>query len=97
MLVGYLPYDVIEDDGDSLADEFDKLSLEEKEGNIYLDLRKLDDFTVEDPIYVPPPFFPDFVSEEAQDLINCLMEPSPKKRLSISEVKEHAWFKKWCS
>ena len=97
MLVGYLPYDVIEDDGDSLAGEFDKLSVEEKEDNIYLDLRKLDDFTVEDPIYVPPPFFPDFVSEEAQNLINGLMEPSPKKRLSISEVKEHAWFKRWCS
>jgi serine/threonine protein kinase len=59
-----------------------------------LDLRKLDDQSADEPFYIPPPIFPEFLSEEAQDLILRMMEPSLEKRISLSEAKKHAWLEK---
>ena len=100
ILVGYLPYEVIEnrddDDDDSLNASFDKLSLDDDTFRPpLLDLRKLDDQSSDAPFYIPPPIFPDFVSPEAQDLISRLMEPSPEKRMTLAEAKDHAWFRKY--
>jgi len=59
-----------------------------------LDLRKLNDVTSNEPFYIPPPIFVDDVSEEAQDLILRLMEPSVYKRITLQEAKNHEWFQK---
>ena len=92
ILVGYLPYEVIQKDGDSiLLQELD----EERLQHPVLDLRNLDDQTSEELFYIPPPIFPDFLSEEAQDLILQLTDPLPEKRISIEKAKEHAWFQKF--
>jgi len=101
MLVGYLPYEVLDhkDEDDSLLAGFDKLHLEEDTENDafkipVLDIRKLDDCNDKEPFYVPPPIFPDFVSPEAQDLIYSLMEPSVDNRISLADTKKHPWFLK---
>lgn len=99
ILVGYLPYEVIEE-GTENAEEcllagFDKLGIDD---DIFrppaVDLRKLDDLSADELLYIPRPIFPSFVSDEAQDLILRLMEPNMEKRISISEAKEHLWLQK---
>lgn len=107
MLVGYSPYKVIGDDTDGNPDEdsfldgFDNLFIDDndvEDDTIFkppvLDLRNLDDPTSEEPFYMPPPIFPDFVSEEAQDFIMRLMEPNLEERATIDEAKKHSWFQK---
>ena len=112
ILVGYLPYEVIENKTNNSGIEedleldkaFEKLTVasEEEEslgsgsglGLPILDLRKLDDTTSDEPFYVPPPIFPDFVSADARDLISRLMEPEPTTRLSLCQVREHPWLKR---
>lgn len=32
-------------------------------------------------------------SAEAKDLINRMIQPTPYKRITISEIKDHPWFK----
>ena len=107
MVVGYLPYEVLDDrddfdDDDSLVDGFDKLGLEDdSDDDLFkppiLDLRKLFDQTAGEPIYIPPPIFPDFVTKSCQDLIQRLAEPNVDKRISISEAKNHPWIVKHLS
>jgi len=102
ILVGYLPYEVVEDDEDAaLFEKMGKLSLEdgnEEETDAFdppiLDLRKLNDHDSEEPFYFPPPIFPEYVSDEARDLVSRLMEPSPEKRISVGDAKSHPWFVK---
>lgn len=36
---------------------------------------------------------PNFISEEAKDLICRLLQPLPIKRMKLSEIKDHQWFK----
>ncbi|CAI2376707.1 unnamed protein product [Moneuplotes crassus] len=36
---------------------------------------------------------PDFISKEAQDIIVKILNTDPEKRLSVEEIKNHAWFK----
>jgi len=60
-----------------------------------LDLRKLDDTSSVEPFYIPPPIFVEEVTEEAQDLILRLMEPSASKRITLEEAKRHQWFQKF--
>jgi serine/threonine protein kinase len=59
-----------------------------------LDLRKLNDITSDKPFYIPPPIFLEAISDEAQDLIMRLMEPSLSKRITLEEAKNHGWFQK---
>ena len=59
-----------------------------------LDLRKLNDVNSDQPFYIPPPIFIEEISEEAQDLIMRLMEPSASKRITLEEAKDHEWFQK---
>jgi len=100
MLVGYLPYEVLnnddaEDDENSLIASLEQLGIDDNDDEFrppILDLRKLDDQTADEPFYIPPPVFPDFVSGEAQDLISRLMEPCLEDRISLSEAKGHPWF-----
>ena len=37
-------------------------------------------------------YMPNYLSPEAKDLINKLLQPVPLKRISIKEIKEHSWF-----
>ena len=107
MLFGYLPYEVIEDKEensedsstctDALVAGFANATLEDDplEGDFpVLDLRKLNDKTSNEPFYIPPPIFDEEISEEAEDLIMGLMEPSRDLRITLSEAKKHPWFKK---
>lgn len=107
MLVGCLPYKILDDKSevvtaedrneDSFLDDFDKLGInEESEKNTFkppvLDLRKLDDFTTDEPFCVPPPLFINgVVSSEAHDLILLMLEPKVDQRISLAEVKKHPW------
>jgi aurora kinase, other len=96
-LVGYLPYEVIQDDNDSIIAQLLENQNEDDFPSPILDLRKLDDNNTDDdePFYIPPPIFPEFVSEEAQDLITRMMDPVPDNRISLADAKEHAWFQKY--
>ena len=35
---------------------------------------------------------PTFVSEEAKDLIGCILNTDPEKRYKIEEIRKHPWF-----
>ena len=35
---------------------------------------------------------PKFVSEEAKDLISCILNTDPQKRYTIEQIREHPWF-----
>lgn len=39
-------------------------------------------------------YMPNYISDEAKDLINRLLQPLPMKRIKLSEIKEHPWFKR---
>lgn len=39
-------------------------------------------------------YMPNYISDEAKDLITKLLQPLPLKRITISEIKEHPWFRK---
>ena len=99
MVLGYLPYEVIQDDNnedfDSLLDGFDKLglddSIEDQFKSPVLDIRNLENDTEGEPIYIPPPIFPDFISAECQDLMQRMAEPIVDDRITISEIKKHPW------
>lgn len=41
--------------------------------------------------------FPSFLSAEVKDLISKLLKKDPKKRMKISDVKNHIWIKKYNS
>ena len=74
-------------------------NVEEEEESIdygypVLDLRKLNDVTSDKPFYIPPPIFMEEISEEAEDLIMRLMEPSLANRITLEEAKDHEWFQK---
>jgi serine/threonine protein kinase len=86
-LTGYLPYQVIQDD----EDYYDVLEDRLAEDPI-LDLRNLDNCTTDDPVYVPPPILPDFLSPDACDLIERLMAANPDDRISLEEAMQHRWF-----
>merc|ERR1712166_1676197 len=98
MLMGYLPYEVLEantaNDDDEDADDQDDDNDSEYgvSGYPVLDLRKLSDITSDKPFYIPPPIFMEEISDEAQDLIMRLMEPSLSKRITLEEVNNHEWF-----
>ena len=100
MLMGYLPYEVLEanttndDDEDTDDQDDDNDSEYGDSGYPVLDLRKLNDITSDKPFYIPPPIFMEDISDEAQDLIMRLMEPSLSKRITLEEVKNHEWFQK---
>lgn len=93
LLVGYLPYEVIQKDGDSIL--FQEIDKERDFLSPVLDLRTLDDHTLDEAFYIPPPIFPGFVSEEAQDLIMRLTELVPEDRISLEAAKCHPWFQKF--
>lgn len=38
--------------------------------------------------------FPDFIDEDARDLINSFLQRDPTKRISLDQVKNHPWIKK---
>lgn len=118
MLLGYLPYEVLEADPegnqaedennscvDAIANQLKGLSVDENRndkettdfGYPVLDLRKLNDASSDEPFYIPPPIFVEEISEEAQDLILSLMEPSASKRITLEEAKQHKWFAKCLS
>lgn len=35
---------------------------------------------------------PNYISEEAQDLIMRMLQPNPVKRMNMKELREHDWF-----
>lgn len=35
---------------------------------------------------------PNFVSEEAKDLITCILNTDPEKRYKIDDIRKHSWF-----
>ncbi len=39
-------------------------------------------------------YMPNFISADVQDLINRMLQPNPVKRMTISEIKAHPWYKK---
>jgi serine/threonine protein kinase len=96
MLEGVLPYIVREAPNmhtescgpDSIYDSDDE------ELFPVLDLRKLHDMSSEEPFYVPPPLFLAEISEDAEDLVTRLMDPSASERISLAEAKDHPWLKK---
>ena len=88
MLVGYIPYQVVQNDQD-----YEDLIEDGLGDEPILDLRQLNDYTLEDPIYVPPPIFRESMSDEAQDLIERLMQARPEDRITLEEAQEHPWFR----
>ncbi|KAG7348966.1 serine/threonine protein kinase [Nitzschia inconspicua] len=86
-LTGYMPYQLVENDQD-----YEELWANGRENEPILDLRQLDDWTVEETIYIPPPVFPDHVSEEAQNLIERMMRTRPDDRITLEQAREHPWF-----
>ena len=89
--------EVPNDDGlGSLLDRLGKVAIGDNDPDDafvppVLDLRKLNDVNAKEPVYVPPPIFPDFLSEEAQDLIQQLLEPCADDRISLEEALRHPW------
>mmetsp|Transcript_14891 Transcript_14891/g.22740 ORF Transcript_14891/g.22740 Transcript_14891/m.22740 type:complete len:144 (+) Transcript_14891:3-434(+) len=94
MLCGYLPYKVIKE-GQYLDEGEDDIDAYIDEGYPILDLRTLNDYTSDEPFYIPPPIFTEEISEDGQDLVLRLMEPSIEKRITIAEVKDHPWLKRY--
>jgi len=100
MLVGDLPFYLIENDednkaADSLQALFGKLTLGDEPSGFNparLDVRKLNEFSSKELFVLPPISFPDSMSNGARDLISRLMEPNRENRISISEALEHVWF-----
>ncbi|KAL3912242.1 MAG: hypothetical protein SGARI_001264 [Bacillariaceae sp.] len=88
-LVGYLPYQVVNTDEDYYELLEDRLNDEP-----ILDLRNIDDCTGEEPIYVPPPIFPEFLSPDACDLIERMVAANPDDRIDLDEAMQHPWFQK---
>jgi serine/threonine protein kinase len=39
-------------------------------------------------------YMPNYISDDAKDLITRLLQPLPMKRMTIGEIKEHPWFTK---
>ena len=37
---------------------------------------------------------PDWLSPGAQELLRMILEPDPKKRINMAEIKTHQWFRK---
>ena len=37
---------------------------------------------------------PNYISDDAKDLIARLLQPLPIKRMTIGEIKNHPWFQK---
>lgn len=37
---------------------------------------------------------PSFLSEEAKDLINCILQPDPLQRYTIEDIRAHPWYNK---
>jgi 5'-AMP-activated protein kinase catalytic alpha subunit len=35
---------------------------------------------------------PSFISEEAQDLLNLILNPDPAQRFTITDIRAHPWF-----
>ena len=52
-------------------------------------LRMLNNLQSDEPFEVPCPIFIEEMPEEAQDLIERLMEPNAENRISIHEAKSH--------
>ena len=110
LLVGHIPFEVIEDDED-YADYLivsgmskigiGKYSNNEEDENIIrppvLDLRKLNDLGPVDvaPFVFPTLKFPAFICEEAKDLLTGLMEPCADKRMTLDEARAHEWLAKF--
>jgi len=38
-------------------------------------------------------YMPNYISDEAKDLISRLLQPLPIKRIKLDEIKSHPWFK----
>jgi serine/threonine protein kinase len=36
-------------------------------------------------------WMPSFLSDDAKDLINRMLQPDPVKRINIKDIKEHPW------
>ncbi|CAJ1940530.1 unnamed protein product [Cylindrotheca closterium] len=97
MLEGVLPYIVWEAPKMNLESSVPAPIYDSDDEELFpiLDLRKLFDMSSEEPFYVPPPLFLAEISEEAEDLVTRLMEPSASERISLSEAKDHPWLKKF--
>jgi serine/threonine protein kinase len=37
-------------------------------------------------------YMPNYISPEVKDLINRMLQPNPVKRITLKEIKEHAWY-----
>jgi serine/threonine protein kinase len=109
LLMGYLPYDVIEAPRDENGylissrtqgssdpdDDSDKDDYELDSVFPVLDLRNFKDSACTEPIVVPAPVFMDEISEEAEDLIHHFLESDKDRRITLAEAKQHKWFKKF--
>mmetsp|Transcript_58315 Transcript_58315/g.142577 ORF Transcript_58315/g.142577 Transcript_58315/m.142577 type:complete len:492 (-) Transcript_58315:1079-2554(-) len=108
LLLGYLPYDVIEapkghdsssTDGTTPTTEDDDEDTEDDDGFDLgfpiLDLRNLKDSSCNEHIAVPPPIFIDEISEEAEELIHRFLQPDRDLRITLAEAKQHKWFQKF--
>ena len=111
LLVGHLPFEVIETDEDYaeylIVSGMSKINIgmikrEGGEGGKkflqpMLDLRKLNDLGPVESFDFPALKFPAFVCEEAKDLISGLMNPCADKRMTLDEARSHAWLEKFSS
>ena len=107
LLVGFLPYEVIENAEDYaeylIVSSMNKINIgkNKREGGEkffqppMLDIRKLNDLGPVEPFVFPALKFPEFVCEEAKDLISGLMETCPDKRMTLDEARSHAWLEKF--
>lgn len=110
LLVGHLPYEVIENAEDYaeylIVSSMSKINIgrnkrEAGEGGDkffqppMLDLRNLNDLGPVEPFKFPALRFPTFVCDEAKDLISGLMRPSADERMTLDQARSHAWVEKF--
>ena len=107
LLVGHLPYEVIENAEDYaeylIVSGMNKINIgkNKREGGEkffqppMLDLRNLNDLGPVEPFVFPALKFPAFVCEEAKDLISGLMQPNADERMTLDEARSHAWLEKF--
>jgi len=97
MLEGVLPYIVLEAPKMNCESNTPSPIYDSDDEELFpvLDLRKLHDTSSKEPFYVPPPLFLAEISEDAEDLVAHLMEPSASERISLAEAKDHPWLKKF--
>lgn len=99
ILVGEMPYVVLEeyDDGEDAAEAMEDLASCWDGCDLVPHVIDLPALTIENAKQLlPPPCFPEFVSDEVQDLICSMLQPLWDDLISLEQALRHPWIQKHC-